>query len=108
MKFACEIVANKILPAIRAELSIRLFENYNLKQIEISKLLGITQGAVSHYITCFRGKQREIIKKYPEIENIVNEMAYKIAKGEMDINDFCKFCSKIRELISSSNSKHSF
>ncbi|RLF48120.1 MAG: transcriptional regulator [Thermoplasmata archaeon] len=100
MKFPCEEVANKILPAIRAEIATKLANEYGLKQIEISKILGVTQGAVSHYLSSFRGKERELLSKNPDIEKKIDEMAAMLIKGEFDEKHICKICKKLRELSS--------
>ncbi len=100
MKFKCEEMANKILPAIRAEIAIKLYREYGIKQIEISKILGITQGAVSHYLTSFRGKEREIINNNPEIEKEMNKLVSLMLRGEFDEEIICRICKIIN---SSSN-----
>jgi|Deesub1362A_J573_1020465.scaffolds.fasta_scaffold14602_3 hypothetical protein len=99
MKFPCEEVANKILPAIRAEIATKLANEYGLKQIEISKILGVTQGAVSHYLTSFRGKERELLRN-PDIGKKIDEMAAMLVKGEFDERYVCKICKELRELSS--------
>jgi len=98
MKFPCEKIANRILPAIRAEIAVKLSKEYGLKQIEISKILGITQGAVSHYITSFRGKEREIMKNNPEIMKIIDRIVKKLLRGNFEEKEICMVCKKIREL----------
>ena len=100
MKFKCEEMANKILPAIRAEIAIKLYREYGIKQIEMSKILGITQGAVSHYLTSFRGKEREIINNNPEIEKEMNKLVSLMLRGEFDEEIICRICKIIN---SSSN-----
>jgi len=100
MKFPCEEVANKILPAIRAEIAIKLATTYGLKQIEISKILGVTQGAVSHYLTAFRGKEREMLSKNPEIGKKIDEIAAMLINGEFEESSVCKICKEIRKLSS--------
>ncbi len=103
MKFPCEEMANKIIPAIRAEIAIKLAKEYNKRQVEISELLGITQGAVSHYISSFRGKEREMLYKHPEMEKYIDEITKEIAEGNFESENFCKYCNKIKKLISSSD-----
>ncbi len=99
MKFPCEEIANKIIPAIRAEIAVKLAKEYGMKQIEISKILGITQGAVSHYISSYRGKEREIILKNPEIRKKIDEMAKLILNGEFEEEKMCQICKILRKLI---------
>ncbi|HDN51138.1 MAG: transcriptional regulator [Thermoplasmata archaeon] len=101
MKFPCEELASTIIPAIRAEIAIKLSRNHGMKQVEISRILGITQSAVSHYITSFRGKQREIIMSNPTIEEKIDEMATMMVNGEFNEDHICTLCRSIRELLSS-------
>ncbi|HHF55689.1 MAG TPA: hypothetical protein ENL42_02085 [Thermoplasmatales archaeon] len=98
MKFRCEEAASKILPAIRAEVAVKLAKDYGLKQIEISKILGVTQGAVSHYLTAFRGKERDIINSNPKIMKKIDEIARMLIKGKFDENSVCQICREIRRL----------
>jgi len=97
MKAPCEIAANRILPAIRAEIARILINEHKMKQTEVSHLLGITQGAVNHYLSGFRGGGK-ILEEYPEIKIYAKKMAEKIKKGEeISYNGFCKFCRRIRK-----------
>jgi uncharacterized protein len=63
-----EIEVRFILPSIRKELSLEL-QKKGLKQVEISKLLGITPAAVSQYLkqkrgnTCFTTKLQSEVKR---------------------------------------------
>jgi predicted transcriptional regulator len=100
MKFPCEALANKVLPAIRAEIAIKLFNDYGMKQIEISRILGVTQGAVSHYLTSFRGKERHTFHTILEIDEALNDITNMLVNGKVDENNFCTICHKLRKLIS--------
>ena len=100
MKFPCEALANKVLPAIRAEIAIKLFNDYGMKQIEISRILGVTQGAVSHYLTSFRGKERHTLNTILEIEEELNDITTMLVNGKVDETNFCAICHKLRKLIS--------
>lgn len=76
-----ELMVSKLLPTIRARLAQVLIEEYHMKQVEVAKQLGITQAAVSHYITKSRGMDRELVHLFPEIERFVQDMARRITKG---------------------------
>lgn len=54
-KIPCEIVTWYLLPAIRRELSLILITNHGLYQKDVAILLGITDAAVSQYISKKRG-----------------------------------------------------
>lgn len=101
MKFPCEEIVSKIIPSVRAEIAIRLYQNHNLKQIEISKILGITQGAVSHYLTEFRGKDREALTTNTKIDEELNEITNQLINGVFDKKNVCEICQKIQALTPS-------
>ena len=101
MKLRCEEVASKILPAIRAEIAIKLYREHGIKQMEISRILGISQGAVSHYLTSFRGKERDRINNNPEIEKEMNKLVSLLLRGEFDEEIVCRICKMVSR--SSSN-----
>jgi len=70
-----------------------------MTQQEIAKKLGISQSAVSRYISGERGLPRELLKSMPEIENEVAKLTDKIIEGaSMDeiTNEICRFCLKMR------------
>ena len=100
MLFPCEQLANKIIPAIRAEIAIKLSTSYGMKQIEISQILGVTQGAVSHYLSSFRGKERDIITTNHEINKEIDDIAFSLLNDDFNENIFCTICQKIRKLSS--------
>jgi len=76
-----EIVAAKLLPAIRARLAQILLRDYHMKQVEVAEHLGITQAAVSHYNTRSRAVDEEVLAMFPEIENGVKDLATRISEG---------------------------
>jgi predicted transcriptional regulator len=100
MKPPCEIVVNKMLPHIRANIVRTLIQDYNMKQIEVSKRMGITQASVSQYLSSTRGGNNELQDFFPEIEDYAKSIAKKIASGEnreIQLALLCEVCSKIRE-----------
>ncbi len=76
-----ELVAAKLLPAIRARLAQILLAEYHMKQVEVAKHLGITQAAVSHYNTRSKALDEEILRTFPEIEASVKKIAEEISRG---------------------------
>ncbi len=70
-----------------------------MKQVEIAKKLGITQSAVSQYVTHTRGGKPSIIEENPEVMQFVEEIAKGVASGDIDGEDIsmcipCKFLKK--------------
>lgn len=99
IKPPCEIVVQAVIPAIRSEIVRQLFNVHGMKQTEIAEKLGITQPAVSQYITGSRGNFSELIENNPEIKEFIEEMADGIASGKIDGNnismcDPCQFLMK--------------
>lgn len=98
MKPPCEIVVSKILPAIRASLAKTLVER-GMQQKEVAEMLGITQPAVSQYLSAARGADQRLLQTFPEINRYAEEMAEKVIGGErreMYITYLCKICRRIR------------
>lgn len=100
MKPPCEIVVNRMLPRIRADIVRILTQEYDMKQIEVSKKLGITQAAVSQYLSETRGGDDGFQNIFPEMEDYAQAIAKSIASGEdkdMQLGLLCEFCSSMRE-----------
>lgn len=100
MRPPCEIVVNKVLPLIRADIVKILTQEYNMKQIEVSKRLGITQASVSQYLSSSRGGDKEFHRLFPEMEEHARAIAKRIAEGDTkdtQVALICSMCSKMRE-----------
>lgn len=85
MKHDVEIMA-EILPSVRAEIARELIFSYKLTQSDVSKVLGVSQPAVSQYVRQIRGTKvmydgalRQQIKSL--CEKLVNE------KTQVDIEN---------------------
>ncbi|KXB02662.1 hypothetical protein AKJ45_03050 [candidate division MSBL1 archaeon SCGC-AAA261F19] len=65
MKPRCKVVVKQVLPAIQERLVKELIQCHKLSQVEIAEKLGITQAAVSQYLSSSRGagKAEKILKK---------------------------------------------
>ncbi len=71
-----EIVAKKILPAIRCVVAEILIKEYGLTQVKAAELLGVSQPAISHYISSRRGgRGATALKNDPEIYGLIKEVA---------------------------------
>lgn len=93
-----EVVVAKLLPTIRARIAQELLRTYEMKQVEVAKVLGITQAAVSHYNTKSRGVDQDILRRFPEIEGFVDRMAEKIHDGLSRSEQIARiddFCSRV-------------
>lgn len=105
----CELLIQAVLPSIRSEIVRLLFQEYDMKQTEIAKKLGITQSAVSQYVTHTRGGEPSIIHENPEIMEFVKKMAEGVASGEIDGKDIsmCIPCKLLKEKMTDETSNSS-
>ena len=77
MLLPAEIESKTLIPALRAILAKNLAENHNVREDEISKMLGVTQAAISNYIRGTRGDP-ELIKKLSaekQVSEMINEIS---------------------------------
>ena len=76
MLLPAEIESKTLIPALRAILSKKLSEEHKIKEDEISKMLGVTQAAVSNYIRGTRGDPQLIQKLLSEeqVAKLINEL----------------------------------
>ncbi len=94
MKVPCENVVWYVLPSIRSELAKELAKA--MSQKEISEILGITQAAVSQYVSNKRGSKIEL---QDDVRAAITDLADDIAGvGVGDPTQrICEICKKIRE-----------
>ncbi len=93
MLLPAEIESKTLIPALRAIIAKTLAEKHEIREEIISKMLGVTQAAISNYIRGTRGDP-ELIKKLME-EKQVSEM----------INEICDNLSSDKAYTPSSLSK---
>ena len=81
MLLPAEIESKTLIPALRAILAKNLSQNHNVREDEISKMLGVTQAAISNYIRGTRGDP-ELIKKLiaeKQVSEMINEISSDLA-----------------------------
>lgn len=94
MKCPCEIIVWDVLPCIRAALAAELVER-GLSQNEISKMLGITQAAVSQYTSKKRGSKLNFQQDAKEeIKKLADDLVHG-SKDDLAVR-ICKICLKVR------------
>ncbi|MEM3712258.1 MAG: hypothetical protein QXR97_01780 [Thermoproteota archaeon] len=102
MAIYCERMVKYVVPALRMLISRRLVEDYNLNQIQVARLLEVTQPSVSNYM----GRRKGSVKIRRFLNNaIVNEyasnLAQKIFEQGLSIRDLsddvCELCTKLRK-----------
>ncbi|MBI5229073.1 hypothetical protein HY991_03100 [Candidatus Micrarchaeota archaeon] len=100
MLFPCEIVVKRFLPAMRAEITKELARK-EFTQEEIAGLLGLTQAAVSKYLSGDYGKEIKVFEKNQEVREEARKIANEIADGKLKtrgiIRETCITCRKFRD-----------
>jgi len=100
-----EIESKTLIPALRAILARKLFENHKVREDEISKMLGVTQAAVSNYIRGVRGDKRLIDKLLAEdrISVMLTELSDKLASDmaytPSSLSMFLGMCDYVRSSL---------
>ncbi|MGC8533555.1 MAG: transcriptional regulator [Candidatus Parvarchaeum sp.] len=93
----CSKVISEIIPSSRAIIANKLLEK-GMTQKEASKLLGITQPAISQYKSGLRGLITEKMIKNEEFMAYLNELADKVYTNKLDINiKTCQICKATRD-----------
>jgi len=104
MLLPAEIESKTLIPALRAILAKKLSEN-KIREDEISKMLGVTQAAISNYIRGTRGDpnliaklltEKQVVQMLDEIsENLASNMAYTPAS----LSKFIGLCNYIKSSL---------
>jgi len=102
MLLPAEIESKTLIPALRAILAKKLAKQHNIREDEISKMLGVTQAAISNYIRGTRGdpklieqllSQKQVVEMIYEIsDNLASNKAYTPAS----LSKFIGLCNYIK------------
>lgn len=94
-----EIEVWYLIPALRRELAKTFIKDYNLKQNKAAEILGITNSAISQYLSLKRGKQINFTEK--EMKNIKKSANVIInKKGDLmkELYDLCVLLRKSKTI----------
>ena len=93
----CSKVISEIIPSFRAIISNKLLDK-GMTQKDVSKLLGITQPAISQYKSGLRGLITEKMIKNKAFMAYLDSIAEKVYKNKLDINlRTCEICKATRD-----------
>ena len=102
MLLPAEIESKTLIPALRAILAKNLAEKHEIREDEISKMLGVTQAAISNYIRGTRGDP-ELIKKLSAekqvsemIDEIASDLSSDMAYSPSSLSKFIGLCNYIK------------
>ncbi len=98
MKTTCEIMVQKVLPAIRAELSRAMIFEHGCTQQDVADILELSRAAVSQYVSEKRGAEvgfseetQNEIRKFASVLLNQNLSSQEKTKGMCDV---CSFVQK--------------
>ena len=105
MLLPAEIESKTLIPALRAILAKKLAEFHKIREDEISKMLGVTQAAISNYIRGTRGdpnlikkllSEEQVAKMLDDLsENLASDMAY----TPSSLSKFIGLCNYIKSSL---------
>ena len=100
MHAPCEVAVKSVLPAIRAYVAKELTQTHKMKQTEVAQILGITQTAVSKYVTNERGQAIQIDQDR-RVRGMMDEIALMITEEKTEAtqlaSSLCNICKVVRE-----------
>jgi len=105
MLLPAEIESKTLIPALRAILAKRLSGVHKIREDEISKMLGVTQAAVSNYIRGTRGDPNLITKLLSEeqvaklIDELSEHLASDMAYTPSSLSKFIGLCNYIKSSL---------
>ena len=105
MLLPAEIESKTLIPALRAILAKTLAEKHEIREDQISKMLGVTQAAVSNYIRGTRGDPELIKKLFAEdqvfemISEISTDLASDRAYSPSSLSKFIGLCNYIKSSL---------
>jgi len=105
MLLPAEIESKTLIPALRAILAKKLVETHSIREDEISKMLGVTQAAISNYIRGTRGDPKLIEKLLAEkqvlemIDEISDNLASDRAYTPSSLSKFIGLCNYIKSSL---------
>ena len=105
MLLPAEIESKSLIPALRAILAKDLAKKHNIREDKISRLLGVTQAAVSNYIRGIRGDPKLIEKLLEEkqvasmITEITDNLSSDNAYTPLSLSKFIGLCNYIKSSL---------
>ena len=104
MLLPAEIESKTLIPALRAILAKKLAD-HNIREDEISKMLGVTQAAISNYIRGTRGDPSLIAKLLADkqvaelIDELSSNLSSDMAYTPSSLSKFIGLCNYIKSSL---------
>ena len=105
MLLPAEIESKTLIPALRAILAKKLAQEHDIREDEISKMLGVTQAAISNYIRGTSGDPSLIAKLLQEkqVSQLINELcdhlSSDLAYTPSSLSKFIGLCNYIKSSL---------
>lgn len=105
MLLPAEIESKTLIPALRAILAKKLAEEHKIREDEISKMLGVTQAAISNYIRGTRGDPKLIQKLAADeqVSQMLSELSDRLASDmaytPSSLARFISLCNYIKSSL---------
>ena len=84
MKSNLEIMA-EMLPSVRAEIARELIGAHKMNQSDVSRMLGVSQPAISQYVRQLRGNNRKVFNE--TMRNEIKSLCEKMVNGKLNSSD---------------------
>ena len=103
MLLPAEIESKSLIPALRAILAKDLANKYHIREDEISKMLGVTQAAISNYIRGTRGDPKLIEKllEDKQVADMLNDISDSLSTDKAytpsNLSKFIGLCNYINQ-----------
>lgn len=98
MKTTCEIMVQKVLPAIRAELSRAMIFEHRCTQQEVADILELSRAAVSQYVSEKHGAE---VNFSEETQKEIKKFALVLLSGNLTSQEktrsMCSICSFVQK-----------
>jgi len=94
----CEVASKYMLPALRVTIARKLIEDYGFTQMTAASKLGVTQSAMSKYMSRKRGKAQSVPEKLEaHLDFLAKEIAGERISPERFIKEMCSMCMIFRD-----------
>jgi predicted transcriptional regulator len=100
MLLPCEVGVKTVLPAVKALMARTIVEKHGMKEKQAADILGLSQSAISRYVTKGRGNII-MLENVPEVQKLIDQMTaflvYEPHKKKEILELFCSTCAIIRQ-----------
>ena len=100
VRLPCEIVTEYFLPLIRRKFAQELVNQRGVSQLQVAKLLGVTQPAISSYINTRPRIRKEFQESAGEIERLTRDFSDDLLGGKLTQSEalgrICSLCMLMR------------